>query len=53
MGPDALQRYLAGEKLPAAQMRTPLVELPLGATGEAGGKPAYFCSGLRCSVAAV
>lgn len=34
MGPDALQRHLAGEKLPAAQMRTPLVELPLGATGE-------------------
>lgn len=33
MGPDALQRHLAGEKLPAAQMRTPLVELPLGATG--------------------
>lgn len=32
MGPDALQRHLAGEKLPAAQMRTPLVELPLGAT---------------------
>ena len=32
MGPDALQRYLRGEKLPAAVMRTPLVELPLGAT---------------------
>jgi hypothetical protein len=33
MGPDALQRYAKGEKLPATQMRTPLVELPLGATG--------------------
>lgn len=32
MGPDALQRYRNGEKLPVAKMRTPLVELPLGAT---------------------
>jgi hypothetical protein len=32
MGPDALQRFCAGEKLPATTMRTPLVELPLGAT---------------------
>jgi magnesium chelatase subunit I len=32
MGPDALQRFRAGEKLPATTMRTPLVELPLGAT---------------------
>lgn len=32
MGPDALQRFRAGEKLPAARIRTPLVELPLGAT---------------------
>lgn len=32
MGPDALQRFQAGEALPAARMRTPLVELPLGAT---------------------
>ncbi|GBF88319.1 magnesium chelatase ATPase subunit I [Raphidocelis subcapitata] len=32
MGPEALQRFRAGEKLPAAKLRTPLVELPLGAT---------------------
>ena len=32
MGPDALQRYLKGEKLPFHKIRTPLVELPLGAT---------------------
>jgi Mg-chelatase subunit ChlI len=32
MGPDALARFRAGEKLPTVQMRTPLVELPLGAT---------------------
>jgi magnesium chelatase subunit I len=32
MGPDALQRFRSGEKLPATTMRTPLVELPLGAT---------------------
>eukprot|EP00877_Chromochloris_zofingiensis_P002200 jgi/Chrzof1/11981/Cz06g16260.t1_CHLI1[v5.2] len=32
MGPDALQRWRAGEKLPLATTRTPLVELPLGAT---------------------
>ncbi|EFN57265.1 hypothetical protein CHLNCDRAFT_143829 [Chlorella variabilis] len=32
MGPYALQRYAKGEKLPATTMRTPLVELPLGAT---------------------
>lgn len=35
MGPDALQRYLNGELLPpfkAIKAKTPLVELPLGAT---------------------
>eukprot|EP00892_Ulva_mutabilis_P003071 jgi/Ulvmu1/12765/UM096_0006.1 len=32
MGPDALQRFRAGEELPATRLRTPLVELPLGAT---------------------
>ncbi len=32
MGPEALQRARAGEALPATRMRTPLVELPLGAT---------------------
>ena len=32
MGPDVLQRFQRGEKLPVATMRTPLVELPLGAT---------------------
>lgn len=32
MGPEALQRFTSGEKLPAGRMRTPLVELPLGAT---------------------
>ncbi|KXZ56004.1 hypothetical protein GPECTOR_2g1556 [Gonium pectorale] len=32
MGPDALERWRRGEKLPATTMRTPLVELPLGAT---------------------
>ena len=32
MGPDALQRFRAGEALPTAKVRTPLVELPLGAT---------------------
>lgn len=32
MGPDALARFSAGETLPATTMRTPLVELPLGAT---------------------
>ncbi|CAG9464237.1 unnamed protein product [Pedinophyceae sp. YPF-701] len=32
MGPDALARARAGETLPALKMRTPLVELPLGAT---------------------
>ncbi|KAF6256262.1 P-loop containing nucleoside triphosphate hydrolase protein [Scenedesmus sp. NREL 46B-D3] len=32
MGPDALARFRAGEKLPAVRARTPLVELPLGAT---------------------
>lgn len=37
MGPEALARYAKGEKLPATQMRTPLVELPLGATGAPGG----------------
>lgn len=32
MGPDALARFAAGEKLPAVKTRTPLIELPLGAT---------------------
>ena len=32
MGPEALQRARAGETLPSTRMRTPLVELPLGAT---------------------
>lgn len=32
MGPECLARYLAGEKLPSIKIRTPLVELPLGAT---------------------
>lgn len=32
MGPDCLSRWNAGEKLPATTARTPLVELPLGAT---------------------
>lgn len=32
MGPSALERVAAGEALPSEQMRTPLVELPLGAT---------------------
>ncbi|KAF8073212.1 chlI [Scenedesmus sp. PABB004] len=32
MGPDALARLRAGEALPAVTARTPLVELPLGAT---------------------
>ncbi len=32
MGPDCLRRLKAGETLPSGRMRTPLVELPLGAT---------------------
>ncbi len=32
MGPDVLQRYASGEKLPSIKAKTPLVELPLGAT---------------------
>ncbi|EFJ50578.1 hypothetical protein VOLCADRAFT_103792 [Volvox carteri f. nagariensis] len=32
MGPDVLDRWQRGEKLPTTQIRTPLVELPLGAT---------------------
>uniref|UniRef100_A0A7S0R7U2 Mg-protoporphyrin IX chelatase n=1 Tax=Chlamydomonas leiostraca TaxID=1034604 RepID=A0A7S0R7U2_9CHLO len=32
MGPDALARFKRGETLPVARIRTPLVELPLGAT---------------------
>lgn len=32
MGPDALQRWRNGQKLPSVTIRTPLVELPLGAT---------------------
>ena len=33
MGPGALQQFYKGEKLAGTTMRTPLVELPLGATG--------------------
>ncbi|KAL3154738.1 Bifunctional NAD(P)H-hydrate repair enzyme [Trebouxia sp. C0009 RCD-2024] len=32
MGPSALQVYRSGEKLPSGRAKTPLVELPLGAT---------------------
>lgn len=32
MGPEALSRFLAGETLQSEKVRTPLVELPLGAT---------------------
>ena len=32
MAPDTLERFENGESLPATTMRTPLVELPLGAT---------------------
>ena len=32
MGPDCLAKYVNGETLPSAVKRTPLVELPLGAT---------------------
>ena len=32
MGPEALAKFRAGEKLSAVTIRTPLVELPLGAT---------------------
>lgn len=32
MGPEALKRFTKGETLPATKARTPLVELPLGAT---------------------
>lgn len=32
MGPEALTRYRRGESLPSTEIRTPLVELPLGAT---------------------
>ena len=32
MGPEALQRYRNGETMPAFKAKTPLVELPLGAT---------------------
>lgn len=32
MGPDVLQRWRNGETLPTTLARTPLVELPLGAT---------------------
>ncbi len=32
MGPDVLQRFASGETLPSAKAKTPLVELPLGAT---------------------
>lgn len=32
MGPDALARFRKGEKLPSVKAKTPLVELPLGAT---------------------
>lgn len=32
MGPPALERFRLGETLPSVRVRTPLVELPLGAT---------------------
>ena len=32
MGPDCLERFLNAEKLPATKAKTPLIELPLGAT---------------------
>ncbi|MEW5299462.1 MAG: hypothetical protein WDW38_004509 [Sanguina aurantia] len=32
MGPDALVKFRKGEKMPTMKTRTPLVELPLGAT---------------------
>ncbi|CAK0779027.1 hypothetical protein CVIRNUC_004683 [Coccomyxa viridis] len=32
MGPEALERFNKGEQLPTARVKTPLVELPLGAT---------------------
>ncbi|EIE25814.1 magnesium-chelatase subunit [Coccomyxa subellipsoidea C-169] len=32
MGPDVLQRHRNGEQLPMVRVKTPLVELPLGAT---------------------
>lgn len=32
MGPDALEQFAKGDKLPTTKARTPLVELPLGAT---------------------
>ncbi|KAG2482965.1 hypothetical protein HYH03_018142 [Edaphochlamys debaryana] len=32
MGPDVLERWKKGERLPSTRARTPLVELPLGAT---------------------
>ena len=32
MGPDVLQRFVDGETLPSTKAKTPLVELPLGAT---------------------
>jgi len=44
MGPDALQPYLAGEKLPAAQMRPPPVEPPTG--GGCIWRPAALKCGL-------
>jgi hypothetical protein len=39
MGPGALQQFYKGEKLAATTMRTPLVELPLGATGAPPARP--------------
>ena len=53
MGPDALPRYAKGEPLPAGQMRTPLVELPLGATGAQGGslQPGLLQHAVWCAAA--
>ena len=53
MGPGALQSYLKGEKLAATKMRTPLVELPLGATGAAGGFLSTGRAALADALAAV
>jgi hypothetical protein len=54
MGPDALQRFMADEKLPAIQVRTPLVELPLGATEDriCGAPPHLSISVSQCPVRA-
>lgn len=41
MGPDALEHFSKGEQMPSTQIRTPLVELPLGATED------RICGALR------